>query len=244
MPSVLKNHSFKKLRTAIQLLLPHYHSDMSAESPHSVISQPQPAQGPQSDSQSPSASQSEDQVSSSETPQSPLMPVPSMETIEKIVLFIVATGIIVFAVFQLLQCVTSYANPVTKSTVLNVTRTYPGLMICPFSNNIMPSQNSCPQWSSDAYLSYDFNDYDSTGSTKDYGNPTIARSCPWPLVVSLENTNTYRGSNPKRTQLTCRGNWLSNFFGGSPLAFGSYGVPLRVTGLLTVLQALLDLIAS
>ncbi len=163
-------------------------------------------------------------MSSSETPQSPLTLVPSMETIEKIVLFIVATGIIVFAVFQLLQCVTSYANPVIKSTVLNVTRTYPGLMICPFSSNIMPFKSNCPQWSSDAYLSYDFNDYDKdSGDINDYGNPTIARSCPWPLVVFLENTNTYRGSNSKRTRFTCSGNWLSNFFGGTPLGFGSYG---------------------
>ena len=192
---------------------------MSSESLQSVTSQPQPAQGPQSDLQSPSAPHSE--VSSSETHLSPLTPVPSGAILHKIVLIVVVAGIIVFAVFQLLQCVTSYANPVTKSTVLNLTRTFPGLMICPFSDNMMPAKNNCPQWSSDAYLSYDFNDYDTSSSSNDYGNPTIARSCPLPLVVFLDNTNSYGGSNSKRTRFTCKANALPNFFGGTPLGFGS-----------------------
>ncbi len=201
-------------------MLPHYQSGMSSESLQSVTSQPQPAQGPQSDLQSPSAPHSE--VSSSEASMSPLTPVPSVAIFDKIVLIIVVAGIIVFAVFQLLQCVTSYANPVTKSTVLNLTRTYPGLMICPFSDNLMPTKSSCPQWSSDAYLSYDFNDYDTSSNSNDYGNPTMARSCPLPLVVSLDNTNSYGGSNSKRTRCD---NVLPNFFGGTPLAFGQTNGP-------------------
>jgi hypothetical protein len=58
---------------------------------------------------------------------------PPMSTLDKIVMAVVVVGIILFASFQISQCVVAYNNPATQSSVDNVTRTFPGIMLCPFS---------------------------------------------------------------------------------------------------------------
>jgi hypothetical protein len=75
-------------------------------------------------------------------------------TLDKIVLAIVAVGIIVFASFQISECVRAHEKPSSQTRVDNVARTFPGILICPFGNG--PFQSICPNWSPDAALSFDF----------------------------------------------------------------------------------------
>jgi len=82
---------------------------------------------------------------------------PNVSTnLDKIVLVIVVVGIIVFAAFQISQCVAAYANPSTKSEFVNVSRAFPGIMLCPFSVAQSLTPGFCPLWSPEAVLSFDF----------------------------------------------------------------------------------------
>jgi hypothetical protein len=78
--------------------------------------------------------------------------------LDKLIVAVVVIGIIVFAAFQISESVTAHENPATKSTVEVVPRTYPGLMICPYSQNhglpVFGQPPACPKWSPDAILQY------------------------------------------------------------------------------------------
>jgi hypothetical protein len=136
--------------------------------------------------------------------------------LDKIILAAVIAGIIVFAAFQIRQGVQAYDNPVTKSTVLNVSRTFPGLMICPYSVNQYPVTRFgvCPKWSDVSYLAYDFTDYED-------GSSSSKPNCPRPLVVSLRNTNAHSESKKIRSGSVCSSNTIPSFNFGSLLTHGA-----------------------
>lgn len=97
-------------------------------------------------------------------------------SIHKIVIALVVTGIILFASFQIRECVESHQNPNSQTSSTHDSRTFPGLMICPFGRqtfdfrfasyvDFMENDFSfCPKWSNDALLSFDFGFGPMTGS--------------------------------------------------------------------------------
>ena len=111
---------------------------------------------------------------------------PFMLTLDKVVVAVVIVGIIVFASFQISQCVGAYANPATQTTVDNVTRTFPGIMLCPFS---APYSSFCPQWSPQASLSFDF-------------KFAQVLDCPPDLAAIVTNTNADRVSQDMQSKLS------------------------------------------
>ena len=136
--------------------------------------------------------------------------------LDNIILAAVIAGIIVFVAFQIRQGVQAYDNPVTKSTVLNVSRTFPGLMICPYSVNQFPATRFgvCPKWSDDAYLAFDFNNYED-------GSSSSKPNCPRPLVVSLRNSNVHSESKKIRSGSVCSSNTINSFNFGNLLTHGA-----------------------
>jgi hypothetical protein len=90
--------------------------------------------------------------------------------LEKIVLVLVVIGILAFAIFQIIQCVAAYAQPISTSNLENRTRVLPGLMICPFAGTEFGGFQCSPApspykyieadyralWAPDATLSFDF----------------------------------------------------------------------------------------
>jgi hypothetical protein len=78
-------------------------------------------------------------------------------TLDWIVMATVVVGIIVFASFQIQQCVVAYEKPASKSGIGNVSRTFPGVMFCPFSQGFDKTFGVCPRWAADASLAFDFN---------------------------------------------------------------------------------------
>jgi hypothetical protein len=84
-------------------------------------------------------------------------PVPPKTTLDWIVMVIVIAGIVTFAAFQISESVRAHQNPSSTSSVRNVSRLFPGLMICPFSyDNIRQYPvNACPKWSPQATLSFE-----------------------------------------------------------------------------------------
>jgi hypothetical protein len=98
---------------------------------------------------------------SSKPDQSPPLPANTpLTTLDKLVLAIVVAGILAFAASQISQCVDSYANPATQSALQNLTRTFPGIMLCPFSvSNYFGTE--CPLWSQQAVLSLNLKGADS-----------------------------------------------------------------------------------
>jgi hypothetical protein len=84
--------------------------------------------------------------------------------LEKIVLVLVVVGILAFAIFQIIQCVGAYAQPISTSNLENRTRVLPGLMICPFAGTEFGFQCATSGdiagyqalWAPDATLSFDF----------------------------------------------------------------------------------------
>lgn len=129
---------------------------------------------------------------------------------DKIVIAVVVLGILAFAVFQIRECILAHDNPSTKSAVEPVPRTYPGLMICPYSVDFNKQNGVCPRWSADAVLQYDL-PYD---------------------VTLLSNSNVHLAS--KRTAAACPFNNIANYPGqensGNALFFGyfSYEKNLQV----------------
>jgi hypothetical protein len=87
-------------------------------------------------------------------------PVPPKTTLEWIVMVIVIAGIVTFAAFQISESVRAHEKPSSTSSVRNVSRLFPGLMICPFSyDNIRQYPvNACPKWSPQATLSFETSD--------------------------------------------------------------------------------------
>jgi hypothetical protein len=63
-----------------------------------------------------------------------------------IVLFLIVTAIVVFSAFQIQSCVDSYAKPIIQSSTLLVNRTFPGLMICPFTDDVQILADSREQY--------------------------------------------------------------------------------------------------
>jgi hypothetical protein len=113
-------------------------------------------------------------------------------TLEKIVLAIVVVGIIVFASFQISECVSAHENPSSQTRVENVNRTFPGLMFCPFGRNSLYDpglrDSICPKWAPDASLSFDFRI-----TAGNIGNGYS------PDAISLYNTNVDSASQVERS---------------------------------------------
>lgn len=110
------------------------------------------------------------------------------------VLGIVVSGIIVFCIFQISECVSAHENPSSQTRVENVNRTFPGLMFCPFGRNSYSdpvlgsaAESICPNWAPDASLSFDFRI-----TAGNIGNG-------WhPDAISLYNTNVDSASKKER----------------------------------------------
>ena len=127
----------------------------------------------------------------------PLRADPPIKNLEKIVLVVVVVAIIVFASFQINQCVNAYANPATQTSVKNVTRTFPGLMICPFSYG-QPAEfiELAPKWSPEAFLAFDF-------TYTQRVEPQSRSKCPTRSLLKLTNTNVDPVSQSQRSRSTC-----------------------------------------
>lgn len=111
--------------------------------------------------QSASSSGSRDSASPDETLISPRTTATAMDTFDKLVLALVIPALIVAAYFNIKACVDAYENPATQVSVINANRTFPGIMICPYSfnaNKYSPSLRIglCPKWAPDATLSFTF----------------------------------------------------------------------------------------
>jgi hypothetical protein len=113
--------------------------------------------------QSASSSGFRDNVSPDATLISPRTTATVMDTFDKLVLALVIPALVVAAYFNIKACVDGYENPATQVSVINANRTFPGIMICPFSFNAnkyfpLPSVRTglCPQWAPDATLSFTF----------------------------------------------------------------------------------------
>ncbi len=195
-----------------------FRDELSLQSPQSV--KPSQLQLPPSSPVSPPGGRSSSLTGPSPGPVIATLataPAEQPKTIlDKIILAAVIAGIIVFAAFQIRQGVQAYDNPVTKSTVLNVSRTFPGLMICPYSVNQFPVTRVgvCPKWSDDAYLAYDFTNYED-------GSSSSKPNCPRPLVVSLRNSNAHSESKKIRSGSVCSSNTIPSFNFGSLLTHGA-----------------------
>jgi hypothetical protein len=131
-------------------------------------------------------------------------------TLDKIVMAMVVVGIILFASFQISQCVASYNNPATKTSVETVARTFPGIMLCPFSYDVYNRVYICPEWSPQASLAFDFtasqersypkcpSSYSAyvTNTNSDIASlNTLSKSCP------LNQVNVMPGSETSKSNL-------------------------------------------
>jgi hypothetical protein len=126
---------------------------------------------------------------------------PPMTNLDKIVLVIVVVGIIVFAGFQISQCVAAYKTPGTQTIVSNVTRTFPGIMLCPFSYSQI--NRACPKWAPEASLAFEFTKAE---------NRQFNRNCSSTSLLLLTNTNVDPASQSQRSQSTCA---LNSYTSGS-----------------------------
>ena len=121
---------------------------------------------------------------------------PPMTTLEKIVAAMVVVGIIVFSSFQIAQCVAAYANPATQTTVQNVTRTFPSVMLCPFSYDQINTVGICPKWSPEASLSFDFTFAFERGKG-------LIQGCGRQPFANLYNNNVDAASKSQRSVRAC-----------------------------------------
>ncbi len=121
---------------------------------------------------------------------------PPMTTLDKIVAVMVVVGIIVFSSFQIAQCVAAYANLATQTTVQNVTRSFPSVMLCPFSYDQINRVGICPKWSTQASLAFDFTYEFVRGKGANQG-------CGRRPFAQLINTNTDPASKSQRSALKC-----------------------------------------
>jgi hypothetical protein len=122
-------------------------------------------------------------------------PVPPKTTLEWIVMAIVIAGIVTFAAFQISESVRAHQNPSSTSSVRNVSRLFPGLMICPFSyDNIRQYPvNACPKWSPQATLSFENSNDEPYRFTNTNLDPESKRSeCP-NLLQNLNPRSSYSG---------------------------------------------------
>jgi hypothetical protein len=81
---------------------------------------------------------------------------PHKTILDRLIMVIVIAGAIVFAYFQVGECIRAHESPSSQTFVANVERMYPGLMICPFSIDNMRETGICPKWSPQALLSFEF----------------------------------------------------------------------------------------
>ena len=169
--------------------------------------------------QSASSSGCRDSASPDATLISPRATATAMDTFDKLVLALVIPALIVAAYFNIKTCVDAYQNPATSVSVTNANRTFPGIMICPYSFNankfnlLSPSVRIglCPKWAPDATLSFTF----------DPGRDSIR----------LWHTNSDDGS--KRQSVSECPNILSAIdpIGGDPsLIFPPFPVPKGLEG--------------
>ncbi len=86
----------------------------------------------------------------------PLQVDPPKTILDRLVMVILIAGAIVFAYFQVVECIRAHESPSSQTFVANVDRMYPGLMICPFSIDNMRETGICPKWSPQAVLSFEF----------------------------------------------------------------------------------------
>jgi hypothetical protein len=152
---------------------------------------------------------------------------PPKTTLDKIILVIVVIGIIAFAVFQIQQCVVAYTEPIPSSSLETVKRTFPGVMICPYSSKEnggdadpiacsseqlnSDSFDNCPLWAPTASLSFDW-----VGQVPTFSETFCSDNAA--PTMSLFNTNVDPGSS--RSVSKCL-NLASSVTGGnSPLVFG------------------------
>jgi hypothetical protein len=90
-------------------------------------------------------------------------------TLDKVVIALIVSGMVIFASFQIKECVEAHENPSTHSLSVSKPRSFPGLMICPFGQHSIEYDDVyeldisdsdsvffCPKWSNDALLSFDF----------------------------------------------------------------------------------------
>ncbi len=108
--------------------------------------------------------------------------------VDRLVMAVVVAGIVAFATFQISESVAAHENPSTKSTSELLPRTFPGLMICPYSFH-QEYSSQCPRWSSDALLKF------AIGENPAYTYPEFG------------NNNQHSAS--QRTQAKCPNNHAS-----------------------------------
>jgi hypothetical protein len=168
--------------------------------------------------QSASSSDCRDNSSPDATLISPRTTASAMDTFDKLVLALVIPALFVAAYFNIKACVDAYENPATQVSVINANRTFPGIMICPYSfnaNKYFPFSTVrtglCPQWAPDATLSFTF--------------------APGPDSIRLWHTNSEAAS--KRQSVSDCPNILSAIdpTGGNPyLLFPPFPVPDGIDG--------------
>jgi hypothetical protein len=148
-----------------------------------------------------------------------------MDTFDKFVLVLVIPALVVAAYFNIKACVDAYENPATQVSVINANRTFPGIMICPYSFNANRyflgdvRVGLCPKWASDATLSFTF--------------------APGLDSIRLWNTNTEVAS--KRQSASECPNVLSAVDpsgGNSYLLYPPFPVPKRLDGFLDLTSGL------
>ena len=154
---------------------------------------------------------------------------PPKTMLDKMILVIVVVGIIAFAVFQIQQCVVAYTEPIPSSSLETVKRTFPGVMICPYSSRdsggegdpigcssntqIIDSFDTCPLWAPTASLSFDW-----VGQMSTYLDTSLCSDNPAP-TMAMFNTNVDPGSS--RSVAKCLNLASTGQTGGnSPLIFG------------------------
>jgi hypothetical protein len=143
--------------------------------------------------------------------------------LEKIVLLLVVVGILLFAIFQIIQCVGAYAQPISTSNLENRSRVLPGLMICPFAGTEFGFRCATSGdradyqalWAPDATLSFDFRNprrreffSSCTINSKSYDSSdafailsivdplSLAKRSKCPNAYPLEQFDQYGGSPP------------------------------------------------
>jgi hypothetical protein len=88
----------------------------------------------------------------------PQNPRGSREKLDYVIIALVLSAAIVFAVFQISECVDAHQSPSSLSRTLERARLFPGLMICPFTTPEMflGPYDYCPTWEDDALLSFNY----------------------------------------------------------------------------------------
>lgn len=89
-------------------------------------------------------------------------------SLDKVVIALIVSGMILFASFQIRDSVSAHQNPKSQISTISRPRLFPGIMICPFGSQVLDSSFEydnfintddfffCPKWSDDALLSFDF----------------------------------------------------------------------------------------